>query len=300
MYAPSPIPIWSPFAHYREQLEVHRAYNYTLHPPVAAAFIRLRRSWFNRLPIRVVAATAGERGRCGLKIVVTKAEIIARVGADAYREACELATQVARRPNYGRDRGQGGLGPDLPHDITDLICGTDSTWREKLSLFFEIYDDMPSYGHLMYAKNHYHDFSGTERQIWWQMVRERLASEDPALTQPLAYSLWCDFFEDPDTVAEAWAEVSDETVPERVLRIALGSSGPVPYPLKRRVYNRLLSDPHWHGSILDSLFWSAFDVYGKIEPRDACELLTKLVVGPDTEALQRLREKLDCSTRGAA
>ena len=32
MCAPSPIPIWSPFAHYREQREVHKAYNYRLNP----------------------------------------------------------------------------------------------------------------------------------------------------------------------------------------------------------------------------------------------------------------------------
>ena len=32
MYAPSPIPIWSPFAHYRELREVHKAYNCRLNP----------------------------------------------------------------------------------------------------------------------------------------------------------------------------------------------------------------------------------------------------------------------------
>jgi hypothetical protein len=231
---------------------------------------------------------------------MTKAEVISKVGQREYQDACVRARHDADRPDFGRDLGKGEITSDLPHQITDLIWGGDCTWREKIALFFEIYDDMPGYGHLMYVTHHYRDFSMTDRQAWWALVRERLASGDLALDQPLAYSLWCDFFEDAGTVAEAWAEVASEAAPERVLRAALRASGPVPYPLKRRVYDRLLPDPAWHGAIFESLLYSAFDYFGQIEPADACVLLTSLQLAADTEHLSMLREKIGCATLDTA
>ena len=227
--------------------------------------------------------------------MVTKSDVIRKVGEQTYLDACASARRDAARSDYGRGMGWGEPLADIPHQVTDLIWDGDWPWRDKLRLFFEIYDDMPAYGHLMYVPHHYSHFSQADNQEWWAGVRARLASGDPALAQPLAYSLWCDFFEHPDRVEQAWSELSGESVPEPALRIVLLSSGPVPYPLKRRVYDRLIADPGWHGAIFQSLLNSAFDVFGQIDARDACELLTRLRPGPDTEQLATLRDKLGCS-----
>jgi len=227
--------------------------------------------------------------------MVTKSDVIRKVGEQTYLDACASARRDAARSDYGRGMGWGEPLADIPHQVTDLIWDGDWPWRVKLRLFFEIYDDMPAYGHLMYLPHHYSHFSLADNQEWWAGVRARLASGDPSLAQPLAYSLWCDSFEHPDRVEQAWSELSGESVPEPALRIVLLSSGPVPYPLKRRVYDRLIADAGWHGAIFQSLLNSAFDVFGLIDARDACELLTRLQPAPDTEQLATLRNKLGCS-----
>jgi hypothetical protein len=219
---------------------------------------------------------------------MNKAELINIVGQQAYQDACE---QLLNK-DASKDTS------DLPHQISDLIWDSNRPWREKIELFFDIYDDMPTYAYVMYVSINYHNFSQIDKQIWWSMARDRLASGEYTIEQPIAYSLWCDFFEGIHTVEEAWAEVSSETVQKRVLWIALVQSGPVPYPLKRRVYDRLLQNPHWHSAIFTSLFHSAFDAYGNIDRNDACELLTRLDLAPPiTEHLGMLIEKIGCSNQ---
>ena len=51
--------------------------------------------------------------------------------------------------------GRPSLNIGLPHEICDLIWEGPAPWRTKISLFFEIYDEMPAYGHLLYAKHYY-------------------------------------------------------------------------------------------------------------------------------------------------
>jgi hypothetical protein len=216
---------------------------------------------------------------------MNKAEIINIIGQESYRDACEYARQNIQRTS-----------PELSHQIRELIWDSDASWSKKLELFFDIYDDMPTYGYVMDVAMNYHEFSSTDKKMWWSMARDRLASGDYATEQPVAYSLWCDFFEDPNTVEESWAEVSNETVPESVLRIALLQSGPVPYQLKRQVYDRLLPNSDWHNLIFHSLTCSAFDAYGQIDSHDASKLLSQLVITPPyTEYIEKFTEKIGCS-----
>jgi hypothetical protein len=116
------------------------------------------------------------------------------------------------------------------------------------------------------------------------------------LADPIAYSLWCDYFEDPASVEEAWTAVAAPgAVSARGLQRVLNVSGPVPYDLKVPIYERLVGSTHWHPFIFRSLLYSAFDVYGQIDARAARKLLDKLSLSKTTEGLNELREKVDAA-----
>ena len=224
---------------------------------------------------------------------MTKGELVEIVGRERYRRECELARADAVRQDYGRDSGEHLADLELPHELEHSIWddGRDG-WPERIALLFAVYDDMPAYGHLMYARDRYSEFAPEDRERWWSAVRARLAGSDAALRQPLQYSLWCDFFEDPDTVEEAWGAVTRPDAAAALLRAVLPVSGPVPYELKSPVYERLLGDPAWHEAIFESLLGSAFDVYGDVDKEAARRTLSRLQFTAGLAHVDDLRAKL--------
>jgi len=118
---------------------------------------------------------------------VTYEKIIACVGTQLYEAECALAHRDAARPDYGR-----GMRAELsvPEDIEDLIWVQPQPWVSRVSFFFRLYDEMPSYRHLVHAKWKYALFDADARRTWWTAVAERLAGPSVSLRQPLEYSLW--------------------------------------------------------------------------------------------------------------
>jgi hypothetical protein len=226
---------------------------------------------------------------------MTKAEIIAIVGKDVFEAAADLSLEAADSA-YGAVLSAPRLpGSDLLHRIADLIWDGPYPWADKIGLLFDVYDEMPGYGHLMYVTHHYARFSKSDRLLWWRKVIERLDAAVPAIANPLGYSLWCDFFEDPDRVEEAWGHLTQGHPSEGVLRAALKASGPVRYAMKRRLYEQLNTDPKWHEWILESLRASASDVYGDIDRIDARRWLDRLA-GCEPEQIGEIKALLDRRT----
>jgi hypothetical protein len=222
--------------------------------------------------------------------------IVARVGAKEWREACTAAKASAADPRFESSspvvEGANARLEKIPHEIETYIWDGDLSPEARIDLLFEVYDDMPAYGHLMYAKHNYTRLPPAQRQEFWRFVRDRLAGDDLALRQPLEYSLWCDFFEDQDTVHEAWNALVTPDASSRLLESVLLHSGPVPYDLKRRLYDRLLPDPKWHPFIFRSLLHSRFDYFGDFDPKHAEKLLRRLKIPEDTEGLADLRREM--------
>jgi hypothetical protein len=225
---------------------------------------------------------------------MTLDEIVARIGEERFRAEAEIARKDASRPDYGSGSG---ATVDVPHEIEEWIWDTENPWVERVALFFSVYDTMPSYGHLMYTTSRYREFDPDARKLWWGEVRVRLIGPDLALKQPLAYSLWCDYFEDARTVEEAWSELTRPDAPPALLRVVLRNSDPVPFVLKQHLYERLIAEPAWHDSIFESLLGSAFDVYGQIEIPAARVILDRLRLRGDHPNLDLLRGKLGWTKR---
>jgi hypothetical protein len=224
---------------------------------------------------------------------MTKSQIVEIVGEDAFARACVDLRVAASDSNYGAVLRSPRLPEsDLPHRIADLIWDGDDSWAAKISLLFEIYDDMPGYGHLMYVTHYYDSFAASDRLLWWRKVADRLAGGHPTIAQPIQYSLWCDFFENRNTVAEAWEHLTHPGAAEGVVKAVLKASGPVPYAKKRELYGRLIADSKWHASLLESLYASTVDVYGDIDKVDALNWLDRLTVD-DAQRLDEVRRRLN-------
>ncbi|MBK8253224.1 MAG: nucleotidyltransferase domain-containing protein [Polyangiaceae bacterium] len=219
----------------------------------------------------------------------------------------EVRSTPARRSGPGGDRwpveircamtDRGADEPpdaaeDLPHELCDELWGAECNALTKVEAFWLIYDDLPGYGWLMYGGHEYPHWSADVRDRFWSLLRDRLGSSDEALGRPVAYWLWCDWFEDGTRVDEAWREVTRRLTDRHITRAVLRASGPVPWELKVELYGRLIHDAESHPDIFASILRSAFDLYGQIDPLDAQGWLARLRLSPQPSEWGPLMKRL--------
>ncbi|HEX8084463.1 MAG TPA: hypothetical protein VF529_09255 [Solirubrobacteraceae bacterium] len=183
---------------------------------------------------------------------------------------------------------------EVPHDLNDLLWHEgESPPAERMAAALAVYRAMPCYATLMGLTDVFHDLPRDVRSAMWAAYRALLDQADAPLADPVTYSLWVDFYEDRSTVKEAWHETALHA-PATDLRLerVLDHSGPVPFKLKERLYERLIGEPRWHPHILTSLARSATDVYGDLPKRRARRWLDRLDVPPGAPGLDTVRGAL--------
>jgi len=234
--------------------------------------------------------------------------LIERVGASRYAAARERAWRAAAGTGRGT-AAQTAAARDADDDLLASVASdlADWTWYasgrpevERLALGLALYRHLPSYAVLMYSTGAYREFSGEIRARFWSAFRALLADADDRLAAPVAYALWCDYFEDAATVQDAWRGINPATLAGRPLERLLDVAGPVPWALKAALYERLLPDVAWHQAIFRSLVFSRFDVYGEIDAPKALALLNRLRLSRDTSGLGELRVRLEAARDSAA
>lgn len=221
-------------------------------------------------------------------------EVVAKVGPQRYREACERAWATAA--GVGRCGGARSWPGDLqaaPAEFADAWWHGDAPLEERLRMALRLYSEMPCYANTVALHGFHREFDAAQKRRLWTAYREWLASEDDRLADPVAHSLWIDFFEDEATVEDAWHEVTrTDGAPAqwrigRVLQVA----GPVPWVLKAPLLADLAEDPRYHQAVFRALAGSAFDHLGDIGP-GAADLLGRLTLPADTPDLAALRARL--------
>ncbi|MEL6615995.1 MAG: hypothetical protein AAFQ43_09675 [Bacteroidota bacterium] len=232
-------------------------------------------------------------------------EIIERVGPEAFVEAAQRAWAAAATLGYQHappsrpDEATRQRDWDTLYDAASAAMTLDGSGHARVVLAFEIYRRAPSYTVLSRIDDvFWTSLPADGRRAFWDEVRALLSQQDDRLARPVEYMLWCDVFEEPERVEAAWTELTDGDPPPRLLERVLPNTGPVPYALKKPLYDRLLSDPGWHPLIYRSLLHSAFDVYGKVDVDQALSLLDHLDL-PSHQMehrgalLERLRSRKD-------
>lgn len=231
---------------------------------------------------------------------MTIEQLRSKLGEDVYGQARREAWQAApdtgsldhwkaRRPTPALDAVCDEIRFDACNGETDLNC---------VAFFTELYRDIPAYGVLnsFFLNRPYGELSPEARRLFWAFAREMLSAEEPALADPVAYSMWCDLFE-TEWAAEAWKALT-VGAPGRLLERILVMSGPVPFLVKRDLYRQKIGNKRWHYFIYRSLLHSAFDVYGDVDKKEARLILGRLKLSlpkDEQENLKRLRAKLEPS-----
>jgi hypothetical protein len=178
---------------------------------------------------------------------------------------------------------------EVAHEWTDKALGDpdlDEAGRVRVAL--GLLDLLDQYAVTMYLK--VTPLTAGGEALLWAAYRRRLEALESA--EPVTYSLWVDWFEDPATVDTAFAEmvVGLDELTERPLRRArrvLAVSGPVPWRLKHGLYRRAASTPVLHEALFLGLRGSLYDVYGDLDREAALGLLDGLDLPEEQVAVLR-------------
>ena len=225
-----------------------------------------------------------------LHVQVSYDFLVTFIGIARFEEACREALADSVRPDYGR--GSANFDSDVPLDLFELIWLSDDTVQHKLDLVFQLYQEMPCYSFIQSISLNFEDLSQGDRQYFWTWIRSMLASEHLSYPNPVAYGVWCNFFENAERVEEAWRQLTHARTSDRILAKVLEISGPVPFRLKSELYERLLPQASFHIRIFRSLLHSAFDYYGDLDNEKGRKFLSELQLEPMPENYDRLLKKL--------
>jgi len=209
-----------------------------------------------------------------------KLELLKRVNQAEYKIDCvkawALAPKIGQSLNLNKEKS---FNSSIPHDISDYLWSNNHISNcEKLDLLFELYEDMPCYAYLMYLfwefKNSFNDL---EKKTTLIRFRAYISGDIAALSEPIIYSLWCDYFENEPTSHNTWNilvnnDFSNINLMDKLLRIC----GPLPWKLKSDLIEKVVEVDQLHTSIYKSIYFSAHDVYGQIDKPDAIRILLNL------------------------
>ena len=184
------------------------------------------------------------------------------------------------------------LNEDDASGIANFIWWNDTNLDEesKLDLTLALFQIKPSYGVLMELSMNFEKLNNSQRDRIWKDYKAYLSKGNKNQKEAVEYSLWVDFFENNETVEEAWKSMIGNYENEVILKRLLPISGPVPFDLKEEFYKRVVKDEKWHEYILDSLVGSFFDVFGQINIEKARLILSRLKVNKDSNKYSKLQE----------
>lgn len=214
------------------------------------------------------------------------------VGRERFDAACDWALRTAADDGRPDVDWPDDLG-DVPHDLDYLIWDAALPAVRRLPTALALYRRMPCYWNAVTPYNHRRELSAAEVDAYWAEARALLDGEDDALADPLAYTLWCEWFENAQTRADAWGRLTDDEATPRRLRRVLAVSGPVAHATKRDLLWRFTrKGPEGQRAVAEALAHGAFDVYGRVDVADARALLRVLEGVDDVRGIDELRDML--------
>lgn len=208
---------------------------------------------------------------------MNKSSIVNQIAFNLYNKTCKKAIELAKFTGDNNERVN-QFNSNVPHDISNLIWDTNFNRIESINLCFEIYEDMPCYAHLISLNMEYAYFSLAERKHTIEKIYHYLSLGNNTYFKPIEYSLWCDFFEDDSTVTEVWSGLIKANENKKIYTSLLNVSGPVPFYLKNKLYELLLDNKEYHYMIFNSLLYSYYDYYGKIDIGKARQIMDILEI----------------------
>ena len=105
-------------------------------------------------------------------------------------------------------------------DIADFIWWQDKSLDvdQKLDLTLQLFDQNPEYGVTLQLSMNFNKMSSYGKGQMWDHYKNHLKGEQTLQREQIEYSLWVDFFEDSETVNEAWGNLIGDYSNENILK----------------------------------------------------------------------------------
>ncbi len=164
-------------------------------------------------------------------------------------------------------------------NLIDELWNSNLATREKVVLSLELNDLTPSYSTLTNMWFNYgltKDVNEECTNMIFSKYQFQLSNVTEDLSATTEYSLYFDIFEDPDRNRDAWEYFLQHNPTKKFTKIMLANSGPVPFDLKHKLYEALLTDEDYHLDIYVSIRHSCFDNCGQVDRVKARDILYKL------------------------
>lgn len=171
----------------------------------------------------------------------------------------------------------------------------DITPEHQIKRLFDVLDIWPTYSaatniHELYVVTVQHD---TSLSGWlWARLLTYLTPEDSPQRKAIEYVLWVDFLEDLPSNEKAWFGLLDANPNKYALERLLTLSGPVPYHMKKPLYERLFQQPENHGILAEAIAHSVQDYFGSIDRKDARRYVSELQLPASNKFIKFLRTAL--------
>jgi hypothetical protein len=147
-----------------------------------------------------------------------------------------------------------GTDPDnLIYDIWE----TSLSVKGKIILSLELFDIQPTYHvlttmWLAYAVAN-GDWTTDFNKIIYAKYRSVLSAADKGPNEGMEYSLFFDIFQSPKIQKEAWDYFLDNNPSDKFMMTMLANSAPIPYSIKDKLYQKLITNVDFHIPIYKSI-----------------------------------------------
>jgi hypothetical protein len=218
---------------------------------------------------------------------MNKQDIIRQFGEAMYQAALESA----RKNNFDSVddllvvNGEVEATEYFAFNLFDFIWDKKAlSRRERLNFLFEIIEEFPLTSFFYRFEGIYVELSYIDREFLCTWCEKQLL-KGVSYAETLENALGVGIFERGDIGKEVWNFfVRDDTPPE-ILKFVLSVAGVTPYAIKKKLYNRLLSDKTWHLYIFLNLYASLF-WYGGLNKEDAKKVYAQLEIPAGYERYQ--------------
>ncbi len=186
---------------------------------------------------------------------------------------------------------------DKLYDISSFVLESEMENSSKIKICLDLFRILPSYYHFL--NPFYHLFrenklDSSEKELLFANFRNNICDNfKPGVRKMTEYVLWVGFFEDCETSDEAWSLLINAAKSEDDMAKFITFAGPVKYELKEKIYMQRVANGEFHQNILDSIYCSYVDVYGKVDRERVSEIFNMLDIDKNQDKCLFIKEKLE-------
>ncbi len=143
--------------------------------------------------------------------------------------------------NYGNIDNLSEIDTSELHEICNLINNLKpfgKASQTKLKLLVSLYKSVPDYSILIYMRQNYNSYSQSSKKFYWRMYRKWM-TDGQTFSNPVKYSLECDWFTDKQSAETAWKEITAKPFHEIQIKNIISCWAPIAEDERKNFINKI-------------------------------------------------------------